>query len=381
MYDFKTLWCPIGVQHDWQTCVYAHNYQDARRKVTIGYGPKPCPYWAKKDPNAEYSQRCPLGLRCPHAHGAKEQLYHPQYFRTVICRDLRAKCCPRQKLCAFFHRRQERRKCPADNTDYNSPLKEEDLPAEWVADFLMPPFRDAAPQDSDPNAEDTLLMDLGRLDDGDPTLLGHSEGYGSQPMQDETTEWPAAFNLYTGGYWDPQGSCPDDLLHMGQFAGMCLPADEQSTAHPGVARLSPVKLIPDGAKYDSDAWRLPLPSSMKILDGDADGSPRTPSRGSESSTSAGGELLGSSERLVNSEQKTSRRSTRAIGAAGVVGGAGGSAGGSSSASSSPWMIPSNKEPSWGPFGGPFDGYPGLLMGAALTNSSPIWDPSEPAIVS
>mmetsp|Transcript_3148 Transcript_3148/g.9169 ORF Transcript_3148/g.9169 Transcript_3148/m.9169 type:complete len:436 (-) Transcript_3148:401-1708(-) len=143
MYKFKTLWCPIGVQHDWQTCVYAHNYQDARRMVSIAYGPQPCPYWSKKDPNAEYSQRCPLGLRCPFSHGAKEQLYHPRYFRTVICRDLRAKICPRQKLCAFFHRRPERRRPPPDTTQYNLPLKEEALPEQWVSDFLSPPFRDS----------------------------------------------------------------------------------------------------------------------------------------------------------------------------------------------------------------------------------------------
>jgi hypothetical protein len=31
------LWCPIGAQHDWQTCAYAHTYQDARRKPSIGY--------------------------------------------------------------------------------------------------------------------------------------------------------------------------------------------------------------------------------------------------------------------------------------------------------------------------------------------------------
>lgn len=144
MYKFKTLWCPVGVQHDWQACVYAHNYQDARRQVTIGYGPRPCPYWAKKDGSADYAQRCPLGLRCPFSHGAKEQLYHPQYFRTVICRDLRAKACPRMKLCAFFHRRAERRKPPTDNTDYSMPLPEELLPKDWVTDFLAPPFRDSA---------------------------------------------------------------------------------------------------------------------------------------------------------------------------------------------------------------------------------------------
>eukprot|EP00811_Abedinium_folium_P037380 NODE_99_length_3687_cov_6.870506.p1 GENE.NODE_99_length_3687_cov_6.870506~~NODE_99_length_3687_cov_6.870506.p1 ORF type:complete len:642 (+),score=140.39 NODE_99_length_3687_cov_6.870506:142-2067(+) len=148
MHRFKTLWCPIGVQHDWQTCAYAHNYQDARRRVSTGYGPRPCPFWAKKDPNVEYSQRCPLGLRCPYSHGAKEQLYHPLYFRTVICRDLRAKCCPRQHLCAFFHRRSERRRPPTDTTNYNQPLSESALPVDWVSDFLVPPFRDTAPAPS-----------------------------------------------------------------------------------------------------------------------------------------------------------------------------------------------------------------------------------------
>eukprot|EP00930_Biecheleria_cincta_P019539 TRINITY_DN14888_c0_g1_i1.p1 TRINITY_DN14888_c0_g1~~TRINITY_DN14888_c0_g1_i1.p1 ORF type:complete len:453 (-),score=56.43 TRINITY_DN14888_c0_g1_i1:146-1504(-) len=143
LYDFKTRWCPIGVQHEWQSCVYAHNHQDARRHVSIGYGPQPCPYWAKKAPNAEYNERCPNGLWCPYAHGAKEQLYHPQYFRTVICRDLRNKVCPRQQLCAFYHRRSERRRrrVPAD-VDYSQPLPEKAWSEAWVEDFLSPPFGD-----------------------------------------------------------------------------------------------------------------------------------------------------------------------------------------------------------------------------------------------
>lgn len=140
MFKYKMRWCPIGVQHEWHTCVYAHNYQDARRPVEIGYGARLCPYWSKKDTGAEYSQRCPLGLRCPYSHGAKEQLYHPQYFKTVICRDLRGKACPRQKLCAFFHHRNERRNIPADEVDYSQPLSSEALPAEWVPEFLSPPF-------------------------------------------------------------------------------------------------------------------------------------------------------------------------------------------------------------------------------------------------
>ena len=27
MFKFKTLWCPLGVQHDWHRCLYAHTYR------------------------------------------------------------------------------------------------------------------------------------------------------------------------------------------------------------------------------------------------------------------------------------------------------------------------------------------------------------------
>lgn len=140
---FKTMWCPIGAQHDWQTCVYAHTYQDARRQPSIGYGPQPCPFWQKKETRASYSQRCPLGLRCPYAHGAKEQLYHPKYFRTVTCRDMQLKGCPRQRLCAFYHRRSEHRKQTSpDNHDYDHPLPAEVIDAAWADQFLNPPIFD-----------------------------------------------------------------------------------------------------------------------------------------------------------------------------------------------------------------------------------------------
>merc|ERR1712032_1040187 len=117
-----------------------HTYQDARRLPSIGYGPQPCPFWSKKETRASYAQRCPLGIRCAYSHGAKEQLYHPKYFRTVICRDLQVKGCPRQKFCAFFHRRAERCSPPADDVDYSRPLPKGDLPSEWVTQYLAPPF-------------------------------------------------------------------------------------------------------------------------------------------------------------------------------------------------------------------------------------------------
>jgi len=137
---FKTLWCPIGAQHDWQSCVYAHTYQDVRRVPAIGYGPQPCPYWSKKDSRLSYLQRCPLGLRCPYSHGAKEQLYHPNYFRTVVCRDLELEGCPRQKFCAFYHPRSERCAPSVDDTDYTKPLPKEVVPEDWVVYILTPPF-------------------------------------------------------------------------------------------------------------------------------------------------------------------------------------------------------------------------------------------------
>merc|ERR1740138_442923 len=163
MYKYKTRWCPVGVQHEWHTCVYAHNYQDARRPVNIGYGARLCPYWSKKDTGAEYSQRCPLGLRCPYSHGAKEQLYHPHYFKTVVCRDLRGKACPRQRLCAFFHHRQERRVSPPDDVDYSQPLKSEALPSDWINEFLAPPF---LPESSKCGMEDISSMKNGDMNGG-----------------------------------------------------------------------------------------------------------------------------------------------------------------------------------------------------------------------
>jgi hypothetical protein len=138
---FKIHWCPIGVQHDWQTCVYAHNYQDARRDPRIGYGPRPCPYWEKKDRAPSYQARCPNGFSCPYAHGAKEQLYHPCYFKTVVCWDFHQskKRCPRQQLCAFFHKKKLQRKQPEDLTDYEKPLSVAQMNS-LQGYFRNPPF-------------------------------------------------------------------------------------------------------------------------------------------------------------------------------------------------------------------------------------------------
>lgn len=380
MYHFKTLWCPIGVQHDWQTCVYAHNYQDARRQVSIGYGPRPCPYWAKKDPNAEYAQRCPLGLRCPYSHGAKEQLYHPQYFRTVICRDLRAKDCPRQALCAFFHRRAARRKPPSDSTDYNLPLKEEALPPTWVTDFLNPPFRDAAPMSAAPGS------------DGDAIVDGLAEG-----MVDPDADPAGAFWCDPSTYWNLQDlSAVDDgstaiaannimsapMMGMTSLAELMGLNPEVAEMHntdndkilheKGSSRSSPItiKASPSGSKYDSYAWRLSLLSTEVDLDGDC--TPRT--QAGESCP----EDEDSSTSTTNRDLLALNGRWRTYSGGGTIGSAVTSGGIEVPRNSLPRTV---EAPSYGLFGGSFDGLPGILTGQSVANSSSYWDPAEPQMVS
>jgi hypothetical protein len=141
MNRYKTLWCPVGIQHNWQNCVYAHNYLDIRRSPTIGYGPRQCPHWDKSNNKTTYADRCPNGVRCPYAHGAKEQLYHPAYFRTVVCWDMMSpEGCPRSHLCAFHHNKEE---CRVEITkdmdyDYTKPLDDKQV-GSLQKDFNTPP--------------------------------------------------------------------------------------------------------------------------------------------------------------------------------------------------------------------------------------------------
>lgn len=103
-FKFKTEWCPVGGLHDWENCVYAHTYRDWRRHPSLGYSSHPCPDWARSVASSAselgYSKRCRLGLACPMAHGAKEQLYHPGFYKTHPCNDV---LCRRGALCAFTH--------------------------------------------------------------------------------------------------------------------------------------------------------------------------------------------------------------------------------------------------------------------------------------
>jgi len=142
MYRFKTLWCPYGVQHDWHTCLYSHTYQDWRRSPKFGYGSEPCPDWEKNNTRPDYKDRCPRGFCCHYAHGSKEQLYHPAYYKTNGCTDLKAgRSCPRGVLCAFWHSTDEFRKLgKAPKGDYRAPMADLARLRELQPGFSRPPL-------------------------------------------------------------------------------------------------------------------------------------------------------------------------------------------------------------------------------------------------
>lgn len=200
LYKFKTLWCPIGVQHDWQACVYAHNYQDVRRDASIGYGPVPCPHWNRHNTTADYLQRCPWGLRCPYSHGAKEVLYHPEQFRTVSCKDhyMNSRGCSQRKFCAFFHTKLERRKPSSTFVDYQRPLPVENISTMWADAFLAPPFPGGA-QLTGPAGLNYLWHPYVRAYAGPPPSWRYNSASGKDMMNSPTTQSTASGSDYNGG--------------------------------------------------------------------------------------------------------------------------------------------------------------------------------------
>lgn len=136
---FKTQWCPIGGPHDWENCVYAHTYRDWRRVPSLGYSSRPCPHWVQSvttgPPELSYENRCPRGMGCPLAHGAKEQLYHPQFYKTSPCSEAN---CKRGALCAFTHGAYDLRRPRSD--DVISQIREPILEAVEVLGQNQPTF-------------------------------------------------------------------------------------------------------------------------------------------------------------------------------------------------------------------------------------------------
>jgi hypothetical protein len=109
LFHFKTIWCPFNLtQHDKALCVYAHNWQDYRRKPhTHTYDPIPCPNWKSTDFIVNYEDGCPLKEKCTKCHGWKENEYHPNNYKNKPCS--MGKNCQKGKDCPHFHNPKERR--------------------------------------------------------------------------------------------------------------------------------------------------------------------------------------------------------------------------------------------------------------------------------
>lgn len=182
IHRFKTQWCPIQTPHDWESCTYAHTYRDWRRVPAVGYSSWPCKRWSRstaEDSSAEltYAQRCFWGVGCPWAHGPKEQLYHPHFYKTQgRCREGR---CRRGAFCAFSH----------DESDIRRPEQPRERDSRWefklpLPEAAMEVLRLHQPSYANPPAYHAL-RERGR---GDSTTDGtrptvEKRGFGSSPAR------------------------------------------------------------------------------------------------------------------------------------------------------------------------------------------------------
>jgi hypothetical protein len=110
MYYFKTVWCPFNEDHNRASCVYAHNWQDFRRRPHIySYRNKLCPNWKYNNFLCQYEDGCPLKAACSYCHGWKELLFHPLEYKKKVC-PYGKKCRMMAKVaCPYFHSEKESR--------------------------------------------------------------------------------------------------------------------------------------------------------------------------------------------------------------------------------------------------------------------------------
>jgi len=108
MFHYKTSFCPINhIDHDKSLCVYAHNWQDFRRKPNKYYiQPEVCPDWNNTKIVLNYEEGCPRGFECQYCHGWKEPEYHPFAYKTKSC-ESSSNDCQRQDACPYYHDESE----------------------------------------------------------------------------------------------------------------------------------------------------------------------------------------------------------------------------------------------------------------------------------
>jgi hypothetical protein len=74
MFYFKTEWCPFNHDHNKAQCVYAHNFQDFRRRPDLfRYEVEICQDWQSGTFITSYDEGCKRLESCKFSHGWKEQ--------------------------------------------------------------------------------------------------------------------------------------------------------------------------------------------------------------------------------------------------------------------------------------------------------------------
>lgn len=109
LFHYKTVMCPFNQnKHDKSLCVYAHNWQDFRRKPNeYYYEPIPCSNWKTREFVGTYDEGCRLERDCDKCHGWKEYDFHPMNWRTKACQF--GANCPKKKECSCYHFLNEKR--------------------------------------------------------------------------------------------------------------------------------------------------------------------------------------------------------------------------------------------------------------------------------
>ena len=109
IFHYKTLWCPFNLtSHDKALCVYAHNWQDFRRRPNVyEYIAEPCPTWNPSEFIENYNRGCPQSFDCTMCHGWKELEFHPLVYKVKQCKNTDR--CPKETFCPLFHSDKDRR--------------------------------------------------------------------------------------------------------------------------------------------------------------------------------------------------------------------------------------------------------------------------------
>ena len=103
MFHYKTMWCPFNLtNHDKALCVYAHNWQDFRRRPDCHeYENEACPNWKSEEFIGDYSYGCKNRFDCNKCHGWKEFEFHPLQYKTRPCKNLDR--CTKEGDCPMYH--------------------------------------------------------------------------------------------------------------------------------------------------------------------------------------------------------------------------------------------------------------------------------------